>query len=84
MRILITGGSGYLGSRLAVYLTNLGHHIILATRKIKSNPQWLPSAEVINIDWNDREALYNICKGVDQVIHAAGINSQDCSFEQFC
>ena len=33
MRILITGGCGYLGSNLAIYLSNFGHKIILGTRK---------------------------------------------------
>ena len=78
MRILITGGCGYLGSNLAIYLSNFGHKIILGTRKREFFADWLPSAEIIYIDWHSYENLFEACKGVDQIIHAAGINSQEC------
>ena len=78
MRILITGGCGYLGSNLAIYLSNFGHKIILGTRKKEFYVDWLPSAEIIYIDWNSYENLFEACKGVDQIIHAAGMNSQEC------
>ena len=78
MRILITGGCGYLGSNLAIYLSNFGHKIILGTRKKEFFADWLPSAEIIYIDWHSSESLFEACKGVDQIIHAAGMNSQEC------
>ena len=78
MRVLITGGLGFIGGRLAQYLLEAGHQIIIGSRKISNPPTWLVQAEVETIKWNDDIALENSCNGVDIVIHAAGMNAQDC------
>lgn len=78
MRILITGGFGFVGGRLAQHLYQAGHQIILGSRNASSPPDWLPQAEVKQTKWNDGRALEQICNGVDVVIHAAGMNAQDC------
>ncbi len=79
MRILITGGFGFIGGRLAEYLTQAGYQIILGTRHSISSPEWLPQAEVEKIAWDDEVALERSCDGVDVIIHAAGMNAQDCT-----
>lgn len=79
MRVLITGGFGYIGGRLAEHLHKAGHQIILGSRSSRSSPAWLPKAEVVQTDWNDTCALERICTGIDVVIQAAGMNAQDCS-----
>jgi UDP-glucose 4-epimerase len=76
-RVLITGGFGFVGGRLATYLAQKGHHVILGSRITSISPAWLPHAEVIQIDWDDEVALEHICSQVDVVIHAAGMNTQD-------
>lgn len=78
MRILITGGLGFLGGRLAAHLAQVGHQIVLGSRNALSPPAWLPQAEVAQIEWDDGSALEHCCSGVDIVIHAAGMNAQDC------
>jgi UDP-glucose 4-epimerase len=78
LRILITGGFGFIGGRLAVYLASAGHEIVIATRNFNIPPKWLPEAKVVKITWNDDKALELTCSGVDVIIHAAGINAQDC------
>ena len=78
MRILITGGFGFVGGRLAIHLVQAGHQIILGTRHSFASPDWLPQAEVERIAWADEVALEHACKGVDIIIHAAGMNAQDC------
>lgn len=78
MRILITGGSGFVGGRLAQHLHQTGHEIILGSRNASSPPDWLPQAEVRQTKWHDGPALEQACNGVDVVIHAAGMNAQDC------
>jgi UDP-glucose 4-epimerase len=79
MRILITGGFGFLGGRLAAHLLNAGHQIVIGSRKAKDPPAWLPQAKVGQINWDNAKELELICKSVDLVIHAAGMNAQDCA-----
>jgi UDP-glucose 4-epimerase len=79
MRILITGGFGFVGGRLAVHLMHAGHQIVLGSRNPVPAPVWLPEAEVSLIEWDDSCALEYSCKSVDVVIQAAGMNAQDCA-----
>ncbi len=79
MRILITGGFGFVGGRLAVGLAHAGHRVVLGSRNVVAPPAWLSLAEVVKIDWENATALKLCCIGVDMVIHAAGMNAQDCA-----
>ena len=79
MRILITGGLGFVGGRLAAHLADAGHQIVLGSRKAINPSAWLPQAEVLQIEWDNCHALELSCNGVDIVIHAAGMNAQDCA-----
>ena len=79
MRILITGGFGFVGGRVAVRLHQAGHQIVLASRNSIDPPMWLPQAKVVKVDWSDIRALAQICKGSDVIIQAAGMNAQDCA-----
>ena len=79
MRILISGGFGFVGGRLAVHLAQAGHQIILGTRNSIAPPDWLLHAEVAKIIWDDEATLKHRCKDVDVIIHAAGMNAQDCA-----
>lgn len=81
MRILITGGFGFVGGRLAAHLSQAGHQIVLGSRRVFSPPAWLPQAEVAQIKWDDAAALEHTCSGVDVVIQAAGMNAQDCAVD---
>lgn len=79
MRVLITGGFGFLGARLGAHLQQVGHEIILGSRSFFDPPSWLPRAKVVQTDWHDDKALFKLCKGVDIVIHTAGMNSSNCA-----
>ena len=79
MHILITGGFGFIGGRLAQHLEQAGHQIVLGTRNAVSAPDWLPNVRVVETNWSDSKALEQICTGVDVIIHAAGMNAQDCA-----
>lgn len=79
MRILITGGFGFVGGRLAVHLAQAEHQVVFGSRNVISSPAWLPQAEVAQIKWDDDRALEHRCNGVDVVIQAAGMNAQDCA-----
>lgn len=79
MRILIPGGLGFVGGRLAAHLAQAGHQIVIGSRKAIDPPVWLMQAEMAQVDWEDDAALERMCKGVDVVIQAAGMNAQDCA-----
>ena len=79
MNILITGGSGYIAGRLASHLINSDNDfkVVLASRQ--NNPN-LPFSEIKNfkIDWDSTENINYACSNIDIVIHAAGLNAQEC------
>lgn len=79
MNILITGGTGFIGGRLAVYLHESGHSISLASRNNNIYNAWLPNVPNVKIDWESPSDLASCCKNIDVVIHAAGMNSEECA-----
>lgn len=79
MRILVAGGFGYVGGRIAHVLSDAGHTVVLGTRQAAPPPAWLPQARVRRLQWQDRVALEESCRGMDAVVHAAGMNAQDCA-----
>jgi UDP-glucose 4-epimerase len=79
MRVLITGGLGFVGGRMAAHLAQAGCSVVLGSRTSIDPPAWLHQAKVAQIHWEDGAALERCCKGVDMVIQAAGMNAQDCA-----
>jgi UDP-glucose 4-epimerase len=78
MRVLITGGFGYVGGRLAQHLASKGYEVILATRNKTDSPAWFPTAKVLKINWDNPESINSSCQNIDIVVHAAGMNAQAC------
>ena len=76
--VLVTGGFGFVGGRVAVHLAQAGYQVILGSRNAVTPPEWLPQAKVVQMLWDDVATLEKCCTGVDIVIHAAGMNAQDC------
>ncbi|MDP9263648.1 MAG: SDR family oxidoreductase [Acidobacteriota bacterium] len=80
MKLLITGGCGYLGGRLAQFLASqTGHEILLGSRQYAAPPSWLPQAKVAQTPWDSSSGLEQSCAGVEAVVHLAGMNAQDCA-----
>ena len=75
MRVLITGGFGFLGGRLGKYLSSLGYEVILGSRKERIKPKWLKKGSTVKLDWESHDSLLKICEGVDIIVHAAGLNA---------
>jgi len=80
LKILITGGLGFVGGRLANHLLQKGHNVVIGSRNKEKPPILLSRAKVVKIDYDDQEILENFCSGIDVIIHAAGMNSK-ASFE---
>ena len=78
--ILITGGLGYLGSRIAEYLLKSGYKIKLATSRTDPKiPIELSNCEIVTIDLLDIESLKKSCENVSTIIHLAALNTQACA-----
>ena len=73
--VLLTGGLGYLGGRLACALAAAGHQVRCGTRRPgAAAPDWLPGMPMVTLDWASTEALTVACQGVDCIIHLAAMN----------
>lgn len=75
MKVLVTGGSGFLGSHVAEQLTQAGHTVRALVRK-SSNRTFLltlPNLELAEGAVEDRASVDEAMKGVDAVVHSAGL-----------
>jgi CDP-paratose 2-epimerase len=81
MKILITGGAGFIGSNLAAHFTRAGHAVTIfdnfSRRGGESNLAWLRSttaepAGVIRGDVREAAAIEAAARGQDAIFHLAG------------
>lgn len=80
MKLLVTGGFGYIGGRLAQYLASQPcYEILMGSRQHTEPPPWLLQAKVVPTLWDSPAGLEAICTGVDAIVHLAGMNAQECS-----
>lgn len=81
MNVLITGGSGYVAGRLAQYLCSFSNtNVVVASRQSSiSFFESLPEVDVCQLDWESDISLSEACKGIDVVIHAAGMAAAQCA-----
>ena len=71
-RVLITGGSGFLGINLVRYLIKKGYSNILVLDIIDFDyPDVASQIEFINIDIRDKKRVSEVINKVDIVIHTA-------------
>lgn len=92
MKVLITGGAGYIGSHTAVQLVAAGHEPIIADSYINSTPGVLPRIEQVTgtsvrgyeIDLVDDGATLELFETVrpDAVIHFAALKAVGESVEK--
>ena len=85
MKILVTGGAGYIGSHTAVELLQAGHSVVLADNYCNSSPKVLDRIRRVTgrevsacaLDIREREGLLALLERerVDCVIHCAGLKA---------
>lgn len=85
MTILVTGGTGYIGSHTCVELLNAGYEIIILDNFINSKPEAIQRIKQITnkdfkfyeVDLLDRSAIETIFSRnqIDAVIHFAGLKA---------
>ncbi len=77
--VLITGGLGYLGGRMAAYLKRKHPHvnIVLSTRKQRI-PKWAHGFKIVQMDLAQLDGEMDWLSNVDVIIHLAAMHQTDC------
>lgn len=72
MRVVLVGGIGYVGGRVAQHLRSAGHHVRVTTRRAPQRvPSWMPADEVVQADLVDAVPLRRALAECDAVVHLA-------------
>ncbi|MBV9803050.1 MAG: UDP-glucose 4-epimerase GalE [Solirubrobacterales bacterium] len=76
MRLLVTGGAGYIGSIVARHLLAGGHEVVVLDNLSRGHRQAVPDgAELIIVDLLDREVVRSaVDGGFDAVLHFAALS----------
>ncbi|MDY7229130.1 NAD-dependent epimerase/dehydratase family protein [Hyalangium rubrum] len=74
MKLLVTGGTGFLGIHLVPKLLEAGHEVRLIGRT-PPTASVLAKAEFVQADLKNREAVKRALEGVEAVYHLAGLVS---------
>lgn len=86
MKILVTGGTGFLGKRLGKRLREMGNQVVLSGRNNKQNLQAIEfsGCEVIAMDVSSIESVRDIVSQVkpEVIIHAAATKFVDIAEKQ--
>ena len=86
MNILITGASGYIGSRLTKKLANNENHIIRCLARQPENIQNRfenLNIEIIQGDLLDKKSIINICKDIDIAYYLVHSLSEKTNFHKY-
>lgn len=85
MKILLTGGAGYIGSHTAVELSSVGHEVVIGDNYSNSKPEVIEKLKQITgknikayeIDFTNLEDTYKLfeTEDFDAVIHFAGLKA---------
>ena len=78
--VLLTGGFGNIGGRLAAHLSNSKDiELRLGSRSIRPIPQWAPLATTTQLDLLDVSSIESAVSGIDTIIHLAALNDIECA-----
>jgi UDP-glucose 4-epimerase len=80
LKVLVTGGLGYVGGRLARHLAANGYALRLTRRPGgRALPDWAKSFEIAEADFAAEALPANLCDGIDAVVHLAALNAPQCA-----
>ena len=71
MKILVTGGGGFLGSAICRQLLDLGHEVV-AFQRSPADHLAHPQLKCVRGDINDAPGLLNAAEGCEAIVHTAG------------
>jgi UDP-glucose 4-epimerase len=85
VKVLLTGGAGYIGSHTAVVLLDAGHEVVVVDNLSNASREALRRVEELTgraaplheVDLRDRSALHDVfaATGPDAVVHFAGLKA---------
>ena len=78
MKILVTGGTGFIGRLLIPKLIEKGHEVsVLCRNKKKAESVLPPECKIIIGDITEKETLKNCCEGIDLVYQLVGLSGNE-------
>jgi nucleoside-diphosphate-sugar epimerase len=84
VKILITGGTGFLGRHTALYFQKAGAEVTILGRNKKRGEEIAQNGiQFIPVDLSDSELTKPLCKNIDVVIHCASLSSPWGSYQDF-
>jgi len=89
MRVLVTGGAGFIGSHTVDKLLKIGHEVRILDNLQKpvhlyGKPKWIPrEAEFIFGDIREKDLLKKCLKGIDAIYHFAAYQDYLPNFSKF-
>ncbi|MCM1174355.1 MAG: NAD(P)-dependent oxidoreductase [Blautia sp.] len=72
-RVLVTGGTGYIGQYVCNLLKEMGYEVIITSRKNTANVLGYPCRY---LELLDTESIEGCCKDIDIVIHMANLDER--------
>jgi Nucleoside-diphosphate-sugar epimerases len=86
MKILVTGGTGVVGTGTVTELVRRGHHVVLVARHANDEVrQWSSGVTARQGDVGDATSIHGFAEGCDAVLHITGIVEEtlpDATFER--
>jgi len=74
-RIVVLGGTGFIGRHLVARLVSQGCHVVVPTRRSQHGRdlKFLPTVEIVETDLHDSAALTRLLAGSDAVVNLIGV-----------
>ncbi|MBC6973971.1 NAD(P)-dependent oxidoreductase [Bacillus sp. Xin] len=84
MRMLVTGGTGFLGQKLAFRLASIGYEVT-ATGRNKTTGKLLEQngIEFVHCPLEDRHRVLQVCKDKDYIFHSGALSSPWGKYKDF-
>ncbi|HLO85866.1 MAG TPA: NAD(P)-dependent oxidoreductase [Nostocaceae cyanobacterium] len=84
MKVLVTGGTGFLGKQLALRLKSLGYDVTILGRNQKIGQQLAAAGiKFLAVDLRDREKMIAACENQDYVFHCGALSSVWGKYQDF-